>query len=105
MPEIANESFCSRSLAAFPARNPKNINNLILISFRRVRAWCQSISWIISLLFSDLQRETARLSPVISLFRFRNVEEFCGLRSFSRCIFAGINSENSGLHPMGETEK
>jgi hypothetical protein len=85
---------CPALVRCFSRLVSSNINALIMISCRRVRAPHQSILWIVSLLLGLLQRKTARLRAVISLSRDRKTEEFCGFPR-SRCCFSAGRTANT----------
>jgi hypothetical protein len=72
MPEIANDPFCPLVLAVFPALGSRTVNDLHLISSRRVRERHQSILWIVLLLLGLLQRKQRGLQL---LFRCSGFEE------------------------------
>jgi hypothetical protein len=74
----------------------EELNNLLLISFRRVPERHQSILWIVSLLLGFLQREAAGLAAVISLFQSSRIKEFCRAMAVPSLYFRCNNSENSG---------
>ena len=93
MPETVNDLCCRP--CCFSGIDSRNIKYLTLISFRRLRAQHQSILRIVSSLLDELERKTARLPAVVSLFQFGKIEQACSLRPFSRC-FRCNNSENSG---------
>jgi hypothetical protein len=98
MPEIAN-AFSPSLVRCFSGMESRNINNLVLISCGRVRARHQNVLWIVLLLLDLLQRKTARLPAVISLFRDRETEEFYGTRPFSRCYFAAKTAKTAATGP------
>ena len=94
MPEIVSNSFCSALVRCFSGLEARNINSFIVIFWARVCAVSKHFIDRLAVI-GPLQRETAKFVAVISLFRVREAEEFCGVRRSCRCFFNGITAKTA----------